>query len=135
MSDSVVTTETNPPPVPGHADELKPSLERDRLAEALPQEQLSPDEVPTQTSMMVLTGTIESPDWVDDVNTEMDRAREAEVESPKEEHPPPGPILETFSRPDSIEEYEPKPPKVLMEDPDDTPLELQSQIQIYATNE
>lgn len=31
--------------------------------------------------------------------------------------------------------WEPKPPKVLMEDPDTTPLELLSQIQIYATNE
>lgn len=31
--------------------------------------------------------------------------------------------------------WEPKPPKVLMENPDTTPLELLSQIQIYATNE
>lgn len=29
----------------------------------------------------------------------------------------------------------PKPPKVLMEDPNTTPLELRSQIQLYATNE
>ncbi|EIN10888.1 alpha/beta-hydrolase [Punctularia strigosozonata HHB-11173 SS5] len=32
-------------------------------------------------------------------------------------------------------EWEPKPPKVLMEDPLATPLELRAQIQIYATNE
>ena len=31
--------------------------------------------------------------------------------------------------------WEPKPPKVLMNDPDATPLELRSQIQLYATNE
>lgn len=32
-------------------------------------------------------------------------------------------------------EWEPKPPKVLMENPLATPLELRAQIQIYATNE
>lgn len=31
--------------------------------------------------------------------------------------------------------WEPKPPKVLMEDPSAVPLELRSQIQQYATNE
>ncbi|KAH8113227.1 lipase/esterase [Phellopilus nigrolimitatus] len=31
--------------------------------------------------------------------------------------------------------WEPKPPKILMEDPSTTPLELRSQIQLYATNE
>jgi hypothetical protein len=31
--------------------------------------------------------------------------------------------------------WEPKPPKVLMNDPNDSPLELRSQIQLYATNE
>lgn len=33
------------------------------------------------------------------------------------------------------ENWEPKPPKVLMNDPKETPLELHSQIQQYATNE
>lgn len=32
-------------------------------------------------------------------------------------------------------DWVPKPPKVLMEDPNATPLELLSQIQLYATNE
>ncbi len=37
---------------------------------------------------------------------------------------------------DLAEEFwEPKPPKVLMEDPNATPLELRSQIQLYATTE
>lgn len=31
--------------------------------------------------------------------------------------------------------WEPKPPKVLMDDPKAIPLELRSQIQLYATNE
>ncbi|KAJ7590893.1 Alpha/Beta hydrolase protein [Mycena floridula] len=34
-----------------------------------------------------------------------------------------------------IEKWEPKPPKVLMDDPTKVPLELRSQIQLYATNE
>ena len=33
------------------------------------------------------------------------------------------------------EKWEPKPPKVLMDDPEAVPLELRSQIQLYATNE
>ncbi|THH16438.1 hypothetical protein EW146_g4194 [Bondarzewia mesenterica] len=36
---------------------------------------------------------------------------------------------------EDLEKWEPKPPKVLMEDPDATPLELRAQIQQYATNE
>ena len=36
---------------------------------------------------------------------------------------------------DALSFWEPKPPKVLMDDPHATPLELRSQIQIYATNE
>lgn len=36
---------------------------------------------------------------------------------------------------EEYEQWEPKPPKVLMEDPKAVPLELLSQIQLYATNE
>ena len=137
MSCTVQPTETNPPPLPGHADGMKPSLKRDYVAEALPQGPLPQDEVPTQASMIMLADIVESPDWVDAVNMEIDRARGVQVESPLAiERPPSRPKSESFDdRSDSIEEREPKPPKVLMEDPDDIPLELQSQIQIYATNE
>lgn len=34
-----------------------------------------------------------------------------------------------------IDFWEPKPPKVLMEDPEAVPLELHAQIQMYATTE
>lgn len=34
-----------------------------------------------------------------------------------------------------IDRWEPKPPKVLMENSNDVPLELRSQIQMYATTE
>lgn len=78
--------------------------------------------------MMVLADIVESSDWVDTVNTEIDRAGRIYAE--------PLPMTETSSGgPHSTEEHEPKPPKVLMENPGDVPLELQSQIQIYATNE
>ena len=128
MSQTVTATESNPPPIPGHADETKPSLKRDRVADAVPQEPLPKDDVPSQGSMMILADIVESPDWVDDVNTEMDRASGIQVE--------PRTATEASSvRTRFIEEHEPKPPKVLMENPDDVPLELQSQIQIYATNE
>lgn len=128
MSQTVTTTETNPPPIPGHADETKPSSKRNRVAEALPQEPLPQDEVPSQASMMMLADIVESSDWMDTVNMEIDRASRMQA----------GPLLtmETSSgRSHSIEEHEPKPPKVLMENPGEVPLELRSQIQIYATNE
>jgi hypothetical protein len=42
---------------------------------------------------------------------------------------------EEMLRKELKEDWEPKPPKVLMDDPLATPLELRAQIQIYATNE
>jgi hypothetical protein len=78
--------------------------------------------------MMVLAEIVESPDWMDNVNTEIDRASGIQVE--------PRTRAEASSvGTRCIEEHEPKPPKVFMENPDDVPLELQSQIQICATNE
>lgn len=128
MSHTVTESETNPPPIPGHADEMKPSPKRDRVVEAVPQEPLPQEEVPSQASMMMLADIIESSDWVDDVNTEIGRASGIQVE-------PRTATDSSSGRTRFTEEHEPKPPKVLMEDPDDVPLELQSQIQIYATNE
>ena len=128
MSHTVTTTETNPPPIPGHADETKPSSKRDRVAGTVPQEPLSQDKVPSQSSMMMLADIIESPQWADDVNTEICQASGIRVQ--------PRTTAEASSiRTCFNEAHEPKPPKVLMENPDDVPLELQSQIQIYATNE
>ena len=128
MSQTVTTTETNPPPIPGHADETKPSSKRDQVAKALPQEPLPQDEVPSQASMMMLADITESSDWMDTVNKEIDRASGIQAGLL--------PTMESSSeRPHSMEEHGPKPSKVLMENPDDVPLELQSQIQIYATNE
>ena len=75
--------------------------------------------------MLMLADIIESSDWVDDVDAEIG---EIQVE--------PRPPTETSSDlTHFFEEHEPKPPKVLMDNPYDVPLELQAQIQIYATNE
>lgn len=77
---------------------------------------------------MMLADIIKSSDWVDDVNTEIGRASGIQAELPT--------TTEASSiQPSFVEAHEPKPPKVFMENPDDVPLELQSQIQIYATNE
>ena len=125
MSYTVATTETTPPPIPGHADETKPSQKRDRIADAVPQEPLPQGEAPSQASMLMLTDIIESSDWVDDVNAEIG---EIQVE-------PRSPTETSSDLTHFFEEHEPKPPKVLMDNPHDVPLELQAQIQIYATNE
>ncbi|KAJ3518062.1 hypothetical protein NLJ89_g103 [Agrocybe chaxingu] len=45
------------------------------------------------------------------------------------------PETQGTSETSQLEEWEPKPPKVLMEDPNATPLELRSQIQMYAATE
>ena len=137
LNHAIATTESNPPPVPDHADELKLSSDRDFVAEALSQEPFPQEGGTAQTSMMVLTGTIESPDWMNTVNREMDRAGGVQTESPTTmERPSSWPKLESpDSQHGSTEEHEVKVPKVLMEDPGEAPLELQSQIQIYATNE
>ena len=126
MSQTVAPTETNPPPIPGHADQTKPSLKRNHVAEALTQESLAPSEVPSQASMVVLADIVESSHWVDSVNAGIDRVSGIQAELPPET---------SSVQPHSVEEHEPKPPKVLMQNPNEVPLELQSQIQIYATNE
>ena len=128
MAHTVKMTETNPPPVPGHADETKPSPKRDRIAGAVPQSPLPQDEVPSQASMMMLADTMESSDRMDGANAEMGPASGIQVK-------PRTATEASSSRTRFVGDYEPKPPKVLMDDPADVPLELQSQIQIYATNE
>jgi len=137
LNHTVLTAGTNPLPIPGGVGEPKPPSTGVYVAEALSQEPLPQEKGTTDASMMVLTGTLESPDWMDAVNKEIDRAGGVEVESPTTmERPSSWPKLESpDSHGDSSEGHELKLPKVLMENPGDVPLELQSQIQIYATNE
>ena len=131
-----VPTQTNPPPKPGHADTLQPSSERadEQLAERLvagkergrpaDTEELKEEHVEDQAVMLSRRGD----------ETEKGGSLDASSYSAKDVPTPlerDGKTLEF----ESLDFWEPKPPKVLMKDPNDRPLELRSQIQLYATNE
>lgn len=92
----VVPTKHDPPPEPGHADQLRPS--KDRLEE----ERVAKNQSSRETS------TFEP------------SSKEAEVAE-----------MDDYD----IDHWEPRPPKVQMNNPDAPPLELRSQIQLYATTE
>jgi hypothetical protein len=118
----VETTQTNQPPMPGHPDTLKPSKERldaqdDRHADAQETNAAQSRSVGTQEEM--LSGDVPS-----DASVPNGRSRHRD-----------GSCAEFVSEEGDIDRWEPKPPKVLMDDPNSKPLELHSQIQLYATNE
>ncbi|KAI0637973.1 alpha/beta-hydrolase [Trametes polyzona] len=129
-----VTTRTNPPPQPGHADQLKP--DSDRLA----------DQVDQRLEQSVERGEdVHAADLQDrpkDVATQKEMQRGGSPEAKPKEGPSERSqddrktSLESDPNYGRAEEFwEPKPPKVLMEDPNATPLELLAQIQLYATTE
>ncbi|KAI0772028.1 alpha/beta-hydrolase [Trametes elegans] len=127
----VVTTRTNPPPQPGHADNLKPDDEHIK------------DQVDQRSAQSAEKG--------EDVHAADLQDRPEEVLSQREMQDqggskPAAPKLpqKSFASVGAEEKgdgdivpdvWEPKPPKVLMEDPNATPLELRAQIQLYATTE
>ncbi|KAF4601981.1 hypothetical protein EYR40_005182 [Pleurotus pulmonarius] len=102
----VTRTTSNPPPAPGHVDTLKPTASH---IEKEKDEPKSP-EIKTQEEMLA-QGQIERED----------RSQKQASSSSQT-------VVED-------ESWEPKPPKVLMKDHTSVPLELHSQIQIYATTE
>jgi hypothetical protein len=109
-SSRIPPTKSNPPPEPGHADALKPSKER--LEEDQHENNTSNGEAQTQREM--LRGS--------DVPIDESSGRHSSSRSE--------------DSPDyDIDTWEPKPPKVLMNDPDAVPLELHAQIQMYALTE
>ncbi|KAF9076850.1 hypothetical protein BDP27DRAFT_1254731 [Rhodocollybia butyracea] len=101
----VCPTKSNPPPEPGHADTLLPSKKRVQI------ERIDHTAGPVQSQEEML----HHPD--DQNDSEASGSSSADGEDP------------------DIDLWEPKPPKVLMEDPNAVPLELRSQIQQYATTE
>ncbi len=134
----VIPTKTKPPPQPGHADKLKPNTEevvnqiRERLRQTMergeevhssdlqddPTEILSQKEMQSQGGVDVSHGATPPTDGsptagADDENTESANEN-----------------LDI-----ALDFWEPKPPKVLMEDPNAVPWELRAQIQLYATTE
>ena len=123
-----IPTKTNPPPPPGHADTLLPSKER--LADQVDQR--------VDKSM-----SEKRPAGAGDLEEDNVKSQEAmlnETDDEKRNTPSPsssqvGVRDDDPNYEDALSFWEPKPPKVLMDDPNAIPLELRSQIQIYATNE
>ncbi|KAJ7683981.1 hypothetical protein B0H17DRAFT_1169866 [Mycena rosella] len=90
----VVPSKNEPPPEPGHADQLQPTEAR------IEEEKAAEGRQPSQTRRETSTSSL--------------RSGEEDYD---------------------IDHWEPRPPKVQMNDPDAVPLELKSQIQLYATTE
>ncbi|KAA1466694.1 alpha/beta-hydrolase [Dentipellis sp. KUC8613] len=155
----VAPTATNPPPPPGHTDTLLPTEERvqeqqDVRAEArragvsLEEAERRTGE-PVQSQEEMLRGPQEyaEPAAMDYVRLAPGGEGGGEGEGSREGSSSGTPGGGEKRRPaevededpdinwEDIERWEPKPPKVLMEDPNSTPLEIRSQIQQYATNE
>ncbi|KAI0356462.1 alpha/beta-hydrolase [Trametes cingulata] len=135
----VIPTKTKPPPKPGHADKLKPDT--GSMVEQADQRQRQSVEKGEEVHSADLQ------DKPEEINSQKEMQEQANGHSPASEHgpAPPTPTPEgdgakqegdDGSDYDSLRDFwEPKPPKVLMEDPNATPLELRAQIQLYATTE
>lgn len=104
----VASSESLPPPRPGHADTLIPSAER-VAKDTLRHGNHSKAKV-SQKDMLEFDGDARQIN--ESVNVKPEQVDKKEDRS-----------------------WYPAPPKVLMEDPNAVPLELRSQIQLYATNE
>lgn len=138
--DRVIKSEEAPPPKPGHADTLRPSSERLKeetrrkkpKASELVQEKMlrqghsSVNDASARKSSRAMAYEDEisvsghsRPNDAEEDGSNNEGATASEGSSSQQEH----------------ESWDPKPPKVLMDNPDDVPLELRSQIQLYATNE
>ena len=151
----IAPAETNPPPVPGHADSLHPSSGKQKIveegrdipAEGFPvesQEEML-EKYPEKSNPSV--GEIER-SWNHPNPNKEDPSRSTEIDGGGNETPPRDPKDPKFvgdvpkspaaansSEDGDTEYWEPKPPKVLMDHKDKVPLELRSQIQQYAMTE
>ncbi|TFK71796.1 alpha/beta-hydrolase [Pluteus cervinus] len=111
----VYPTHTNIPPAPGHGDTLKPSARRLETDDPTQRQELSPEQVKSQSDMLDSSA---GPDL---------RASHPSSSASDEAHN--NALLRDTNS------WEPKPPKVLMKDPNAIPWEIGSQIQLYATTE
>ncbi|KAF9464372.1 hypothetical protein BDZ94DRAFT_1256294 [Collybia nuda] len=122
---------SNPPPKPGHADTLRPSQGRIIKDTADNRYHHSGGEqVKTQVEMLDGRDTddLETPNSRHDSNRGAIHGQNLRQSSSKS-------IIKEGIDDYDVDFWEPKPPKVLMEDPDAVPLELRAQIQLYATTE
>ncbi|KAH9894438.1 alpha/beta-hydrolase [Cubamyces lactineus] len=126
-----IPTKTNPPPQPGHTDKLKPDNERlmDQVEQRLQQSAEAGKEI----------HSVDLQEPSEDILPQKDMQREDNDDPPatgssaNEGHAQDGQGDPKYDI--AMDFWEPKPPKVLMEDPHATPLELLAQIQLYATTE
>lgn len=118
-------TVTNPPPKPGHADTLLPSASRllDTEVKNLSKDKDSGDRVQSQAEMLTDSKTSKTK-----VDPEAIRPLNDQIASGSSN---------SHTVPDlhDIDFWQPKPPKVLMNNPREIPLELRAQIHMYATTE
>ncbi|KAG5648902.1 hypothetical protein DXG03_000251 [Asterophora parasitica] len=124
-SGRVVLTKTNPPPKPGHSDTLKPSKKR-LEAEATEQSSNTVPDQNVKAQSEMLKG--------DSPEASSSQGGSSPRQTSSENHSNSKPIQDD-SDDYNIDLWEPKPPKVLMNDSNEVPLELRSQIQLYATTE
>lgn len=122
----VETSKTGAPPQPGHPDTLRPDkgrLQEQRESRALRKGEGAANSGEAGASQEMLPGeyTSKGKDTPD--------AEGSQTNGHSLDGSPP-----TLDM-DEIDLWEPKPPKVLMDDPKVKPLELRAQIQLYATNE
>lgn len=141
--DRVVQTTSNAPPAPGHADTLRPTAERLQEDEPRLKEGGGPPEEEEEVKPQEEMQAEVNPDREGHSNGNGNANGSVNGVSVKEKATA-SPTLkswETFSNHGSVPDLEdidfwqPKPPKVLMDDPKDIPLELRSQIQVYAATE
>ncbi|OSC99002.1 alpha/beta-hydrolase [Trametes coccinea BRFM310] len=147
----VVKTRTNPPPQPGHADKLKPDnaelhsqlREREKQAADTGRDvhsadlQEPPEEIPSQKEMQQQANEEDLPSSSggDKHGSPGSRSSTRDEQVHPGDDNPSGDGEANFDYESEMDYWEPKPPKVLMEDPNATPLELRAQIQLYATTE
>lgn len=125
----MVHTVTNKPPQPGHADVLKPSHERLERPPKVEGEVYGPGEI-----VMSQQATLDEHDISSDEKNRNGNTKEKSIVSRTTSSAPVSSTSRNLED-DEIERWEPKPPKVLMENSSSIPLELRSQIQMYASTE
>ncbi|KAH9942586.1 alpha/beta-hydrolase [Amylocystis lapponica] len=126
----VIPTQTSPPPKPGHADTLKPSddMISNQVEERREQRREKDEEVHTRD--------LQEPE--SKVGSQADMLQQPSVGGTSSGVQGHADSVGREDEPDydaALDFWEPKPPKVFMNDPATQPLELRSQIQMYAMTE
>ncbi|KAI0722242.1 alpha/beta-hydrolase [Cerioporus squamosus] len=131
----VVPTQTDPPPQPGHADKLKPDAGEvaDQVSQRLKQTAERGEEVHSADLKDYSDGAAAptQQEMQEEGSVDTTNGGTTPADTPVSSHEPKHESDQDLD----FDSWEPKPPKVLMQDPNATPLELRAQIQLYATTE